>query len=69
MVATEQRPVIGVVTYGVRSDPNPYTLTERHLKLLAVQWHPEESAHADSTEQRLFEWLVRQARGEPPAGP
>lgn len=31
-------------------------------KLLSVQWHPEETAHEDPTQQRLFDWLVRRAR-------
>lgn len=30
--------------------------------LVAVQWHPELTAHEDATQQRLFDYLVRQAR-------
>lgn len=30
-------------------------------RFLAVQWHPEESAHRDPTQQALFDWLARQA--------
>lgn len=35
---------------------------ERDADLLAVQWHPEETAKEDSSQQRLFDWLVRRAR-------
>jgi putative glutamine amidotransferase len=31
---------------------------------VAVQWHPEESAHEDQDQQRLFDALVRAARGD-----
>ncbi len=34
-----------------------------HPELLAVQWHPEETADRDPAHQRLFDWLVDQARG------
>lgn len=34
-----------------------------HPWLLAVQWHPEKSAGEDVTQQRLFDELVREARG------
>lgn len=30
--------------------------------LLAVQWHPEETAAKDPAQQRLFDWLASQAR-------
>ncbi|MGW3459164.1 gamma-glutamyl-gamma-aminobutyrate hydrolase family protein, partial [Streptomyces olivaceoviridis] len=30
--------------------------------LLAVQWHPEDTAHEDPVQQRLFDALVRAAR-------
>lgn len=33
-----------------------------HTELLAVQWHPEETADQDPAQQRLFDWLVGQAR-------
>ncbi len=33
-----------------------------HTELLAVQWHPEETADRDPAQQRLFNWLVNQAR-------
>ena len=33
-----------------------------HTELLAVQWHAEETADRDPAQQRLFEWLVNQAR-------
>lgn len=36
---------------------------ERHPDLLAVQWHPEETAAEDERQQRLFDWLVSRARG------
>ncbi|WP_435278882.1 gamma-glutamyl-gamma-aminobutyrate hydrolase family protein [Streptomyces sp. 1222.5] len=32
-------------------------------RLLAVQWHPEDTAHEDPAQQRLFDALVRAARG------
>lgn len=32
-----------------------------HSELLAVQWHPEETAQRDPAQQRLFDWLVKQA--------
>ncbi len=35
-----------------------------HPWLLGVQWHPELSAATDPTQQRLFDGLVRAARGE-----
>jgi putative glutamine amidotransferase len=31
--------------------------------LLAVQWHPEDTADADPAQQRLFDALVRRAGG------
>jgi putative glutamine amidotransferase len=37
-----------------------------HPALLAVQWHPEETADRDPTQQRLFDWLVAQAQPELP---
>ncbi|MCA9149866.1 MAG: gamma-glutamyl-gamma-aminobutyrate hydrolase family protein [Planctomycetales bacterium] len=37
-------------------------LTE-HPQLLAVQWHPELSSERDIAQQRLFDELVRMARG------
>ena len=36
---------------------------EGHPELLAVQWHPEETADRDPAQQRLFDWLVDRARG------
>jgi len=33
-----------------------------HPRLVAVQWHPEMSAEHDPTQQRLFDWLVAEAR-------
>lgn len=32
-----------------------------HPSVLAVQWHPEESAATDPLQQRLFDWLVAQS--------
>ncbi|MFD7137195.1 gamma-glutamyl-gamma-aminobutyrate hydrolase family protein [Streptomyces sp. NPDC059894] len=32
-------------------------------RFLAVQWHPEDTAHEDPVQQRLFDALVRSARG------
>ncbi|MGH7700013.1 MAG: gamma-glutamyl-gamma-aminobutyrate hydrolase family protein [Gemmatimonadales bacterium] len=32
-----------------------------HADLVAVQWHPEETAHEDERQQRLFRWLVERA--------
>ncbi len=32
-----------------------------HSELLAVQWHPEETADRDPAQQRLFNWLVDRA--------
>ena len=32
--------------------------------LLMVQWHPEITAAEDSTQQRLFDGIVRAAKGE-----
>ncbi|MFF3504674.1 gamma-glutamyl-gamma-aminobutyrate hydrolase family protein [Streptomyces sp. NPDC003247] len=32
-------------------------------RFLAVQWHPEDTAHEDPAQQRLFDALVRSARG------
>lgn len=34
----------------------------QHQCLLAVQWHPELTAATDSTQQRLFDWLVNSAQ-------
>ncbi|MFT4541625.1 MAG: putative glutamine amidotransferase [Planctomycetota bacterium] len=34
---------------------------EGHPQVLAVQWHPELTAATDSTQQGLFNWLVREA--------
>jgi gamma-glutamyl-gamma-aminobutyrate hydrolase PuuD len=34
--------------------------------LLAVQWHPEDTAASDPANQRLFDTLVAEARVEPP---
>jgi putative glutamine amidotransferase len=31
--------------------------------LLAVQWHPEDTADEDAAQQRLFDGLVRRAGG------
>ena len=33
-----------------------------HPEVLAVQWHPEETAERDAKQQALFDWLVDQAR-------
>lgn len=33
-----------------------------HPEVLAVQWHPEETAARDSKQQALFDWLVGRAR-------
>lgn len=35
-----------------------------HPEVLAVQWHPEETAGQDQVQQRLFGWLVDLARRE-----
>ena len=35
-----------------------------HEKLIAVQWHPEYTAHEDPLQQRLFDELVRWAKGQ-----
>lgn len=34
---------------------------DQHAELLAVQWHPEETAERDAAQQRLFDWLVTRA--------
>lgn len=36
---------------------------EEHPWLLAVQWHPELTAHKDQTQQRLFDAFVHAAKG------
>jgi putative glutamine amidotransferase len=36
--------------------------------VLAVQWHPEDTAATDPANQALFDALVRRARGERPRG-
>jgi putative glutamine amidotransferase len=33
-----------------------------HPWCIAVQWHPEQSAAEDETQQRLFDTLVKQAQ-------
>ncbi len=38
-----------------------------HPWLVAVQWHPEHTAHEDPVQQRLFDALVEAARGHPSA--
>ncbi|MFJ4621202.1 gamma-glutamyl-gamma-aminobutyrate hydrolase family protein [Streptomyces sp. NPDC088812] len=38
-------------------------LTGGDGRFLAVQWHPEDTAHEDPVQQRLFDALVRSARG------
>ncbi|MER6499955.1 gamma-glutamyl-gamma-aminobutyrate hydrolase family protein [Streptomyces sp. NPDC001455] len=38
-------------------------LTRHDGWFLAVQWHPEDTAHEDAAQQRLFDALVRAARG------
>ncbi len=37
---------------------------QTHPWCLAVQWHPETTAAGDKTQQRLFDALVKQARGD-----
>ncbi len=39
------------------------------LWLLAVQWHPEETAGSDPAQQRLFDALVAEASSSAPGGP
>lgn len=36
-------------------------LEHEHAELIAVQWHPEDTAATDSTQQALFDWLVARA--------
>jgi putative glutamine amidotransferase len=31
-------------------------------QVLAVQWHPEESGALDTSQARLFQWLVQRGR-------
>jgi putative glutamine amidotransferase len=37
---------------------------EGYPEIIAVQWHPEETAAEDKKQQALFDWLIEQSRNK-----
>ena len=61
---------VGLIGAGLRrvgetSDGLVEALESESGDLVAVQWHPEDTAASDPTQQRLFDWLVEGARAAP----
>jgi putative glutamine amidotransferase len=58
-----RKPGAGLEVVARAGDGTIEALEHReHERLIAVQWHPEYTAHEDPRQQRLFEELVRWAR-------
>ena len=61
---------VGLIGAGLRrvgetSDGLVEALESEGGDLLAVQWHPEDTAESDPSQQRLFDWLVKGAVAGP----
>lgn len=52
----------GLRVVGRARDGIPEALEHESAPLVAVQWHPEDTAATDPQQQRIFELLVEQAR-------
>ncbi|GAA1611085.1 gamma-glutamyl-gamma-aminobutyrate hydrolase family protein [Leucobacter chromiireducens] len=51
----------GLRVVGRAADGIVEALEHERAELLAVQWHPEDTAATDPTQQALFDWLVERA--------
>lgn len=51
-------PSLTVVAWAPDDVPEAIEI-EGHEQVLAVQWHPEETAETDPIQQKLFNWLAR----------
>ena len=52
----------GLRVVGIADDGIVEALEHETAELIAVQWHPEDTAASDPLQQALFDWLVERAR-------